>query len=186
MQWPLSYARHMPVFQKLKKNLQNPAYLVSLVGEVIIIFIIIIILKCYLSFKLFQFLPNRLACPIITFVSHADGPTHPMWGKLGRPNESSIEPWRWATVSIFAVRSAASRLLLGRRWLWLCLLTPQVATRVQSGPHREVWFGDFVVQWSCEFLHPLWRSGPFWYCVTAEWTLHPLRYTTGSTLNAGV
>ena len=50
---------------------------------------------------------------------NADGPTHAMWGKLGRWNELSIELRRWAIVSISAVRSAAGRLLLGRRWLSL-------------------------------------------------------------------
>ena len=53
---------------------------------------------------------------MITIAGNADGLTHAMWGKSGRWNESSIDPRRWAIVSISAVWSAAGRLLLGRRW----------------------------------------------------------------------
>ena len=68
---------------------------------------------------------NRAREGKITIAGNADGSTHAMWGKLGRWNESSIETWRWAIVSISAVRSAAGRLLLRRRWLWLWLWPPQ-------------------------------------------------------------
>ena len=80
---------------------------------------------------------------MIIIAGNADGLIYAMTGKLGRWNESSIEQRRWAIISISAVTSAVSRVLLGKRWLWLTL-TQECPKRSPSFPR---FFHDYQGHW---------------------------------------
>ena len=74
-------------------------------------------IECNLGHNRIPWIRIKQRPKAILWTKRTTMPCHAMWGKLGRWNESTIETWHWATVSISAVRSASGRLLLRRHWL---------------------------------------------------------------------